>query len=75
MAQVEIVNSFNNHMNEIEVPFEPSDDIRDISHIWIEPLRYLETEISGNIPYLWNYEMNIVFLRHEDFMYLLHSIG
>lgn len=75
MAYVEIVNSFNNHMNEIGIPFEHSGNNRDITHISVATLRDLETKISGNIPYLWNYKMNIVFLRHEDFMRLLYSNG
>lgn len=71
MAYAEIVNSSNNHLDDNVVPSEPSDDIGDITEISAVSLRGLETEISGNIPYQQDYEMNIGFQKHERLQVLV----
>ena len=67
MAFVEMVNSSNIHLNDNIVTYEPSDDIGDITEISAVSLRDLKTEISANILYQNNYEINIDFQQHEDF--------
>ena len=62
-----MVNSSNVHLNDNIVPYKPSDDIGDITEISAVSLRDLKTEISANILYQKNYEMNIGFQKHEDF--------